>query len=290
MSVKIGSIFDVHCAPASASVYLPNLWGGENRVYSNAAAGLAQWVTDANAATVDFNFSIGDLFDGKSIYATDLVIATDEFDSFTDPVNDLYHAIGNHDRTQMRAANDIFTDLSSYWGAVENKYYDLDDGAAGEPWAYTFDRNGFRFIVCFNTGLNAVDPVVVDNSGNDQLGWLEDRLDEAVASSLPVVIFSHFELQAAAKAVVVASGVVQMCISGHDHRETAVWENDILYFNGYSRVRNTISITDTSQFAHHVIEIDPMRYTGTSQMRALINITGYGWGSNHDFSKLSFGF
>jgi len=285
MSVKFGFVNDLHFS-ASASVYL-GVWGGEWRIYSNASSRFAAAVATWNAQSTDFNIQAGDLIDGGGVYATELQKFKDEADNLTDKGNDFYHLFGHHDRVHIQAARDYWTDLADYWGAIENLYWDATDGAEGQAWGYTFDRDGFRFIVCWTSGSGVQNTVVVDSSGNDQLNWLENT---ALNTALPVVVIAHGELLEAAMTVVKASGLCHLCLHGHDHREKFWWDGDVPCFRGRGSLRSDISIDDTTSNAYYIVEIDPNRIHGVSQWKGIITITGYELGVTHNLAKWTFGF
>jgi predicted phosphodiesterase len=187
---------------------------------------LARYVGDINShiPAVDFTFQLGDLTDnGKR---TEFATARAILDSLHCP---LYPVVGNHDNMQ--------SDDKRGWR----------DFAGRESTDYSFDRDGFHFIVIDCTADPYVPPYVVCDS-TLQL-WI--ARDLALNSDKPTFVISHFNMwerswnshfelgegykeyegMARLRDILERAGNVVAVINGHVHANRVEVHNGIYYID-----------------------------------------------------------
>lgn len=186
------------------------------RHYRTAIENLKECVSDLNNRELAFTIQLGDIIDGNETAeqtAIDVKRISDEYNGLNMPA---YHVIGNH---CMRAGAGI---LKEQLG-LEKFYYDFKAPEAGK----------WRFIVLDGNDAN------YGVLGENQLKWLESRLDFAAQQSEQVIVFNHYALleEAAAKyrmkeprpvlELIENSGCVVAYIAGHDHAGGYAFQNRI---------------------------------------------------------------
>jgi len=176
-----------------------------------------------------------------------------------------------------------------------------------EPDAYTFEENGFRFIVLFNAGSihyvgqNPDARIYEPSPPSTQLYWLEHT---ALNTDLPCIILTHSHLTEAAdwfaagawkngyahygdhgedatylapvRAVLEAAGNVQLVMAGHFHwgaRPMIINDIPYLHLGGSSVAIDAADGVTANRYA--IIEITTGQLRGVNQMRSAIKVTGY---------------
>lgn len=290
MSIKIGYIGDLHYSDAADS-----LWGGpgplEYRRRSTADTRFAEAISTFNTAGCDFMIDIGDKLDGGT---TDLASYIASYVSRRDTFNgDVYDGLGNHERGlygwDSADYSNLWTVINPGHAARSNQWPSAED-----PRAYSFDRDGFRFIVLY---YNYIDSI--GSGSGSQLEWLQGRLNPT-ESSLPVVIFSHAHVRdmgtgysyahgpsgdlSAIQSAIEANGNVQAVIGGHyHHAKVFEYVNDIPYIC----LGGSVLAWEPDDNTYYIIEITPDVYVGKYQKRAGIVITGYGLGRSMDLTQFA---
>lgn len=158
--------------------------GSGRRIYSTADERFDEFLLTVNRWGTDFNIQLGDFVDsgdsdGKNTF--DALVTKFANNS----VADAWNTVGNHEITgtmnETEWRNYVVTEHAANSVTIENLWQ-----AAATYTAYTFDTNGFRFIV-LNTQAGVKwddDPV----GRTDELSWLEDT---ALDSALPIIVFGH---------------------------------------------------------------------------------------------------
>jgi len=285
MSIKFGVIGDVHFNDKPDVVW--NMFGqNEYRRFSTAATRMGNFVSTLNveSSACDFAIHTGDAIDSTGInHLTNL----GNFNTKLGDLNcDAYNTIGNHvkwlvDTAEAMTWAQYFSTLTNQ-ASQDNKWPDNDN-----PKAYTFDKVGFHCIVLLYTYLNYVE----GEEGDDQLGWLEARLQ---ATSLPVLVFCHAYLHtqmhqygnpgyayygsddtylAPVRTVLEAGKNVQAVFCSHYHRAKSTRViNDIPYIGFAGSVHAPLA----NDNAYYIVEVTPNQVRGANQWRSAIKITGYG--------------
>jgi len=281
-AVNIGIITDTHYYPGADPLHWPR-GGGlyEWRIYSTAPARFAAFIATVNAKSVNFNIQLGDVADFAGAEG-----GLENFVSDAGALNDdIYYVVGNHENLAFADLTGYFSRISSIVPAgTENGW--RPSGKSGN-WAYTFDRNGFRFIVLWYAAA----------WDSDESTWLANT---ALDTALPVVVVTHYSIRhdgshfganavannEAVHTILKNSGIVQAVIQSHHHYDGGFcMVDDIPYITARGSVLAEAE-DDTTHNAYYIYEITPNVYQGYNQTRAKIMITGYGkYGSDFEVSK-----
>ena len=299
MGVKFGYITDVHKNLGTAQ----SLWNpvgpfdAQYRQYSTADARLQEFASDMEVAGAGFCVQGGDLTDANtnSRYSdlSDAICITDTYYS-----SDFWHTVGNHEGlvVWLNDISDMWTqlDTAANAGIRENEWNPASDITG--PLAYTFDKNGIRFVVLYADG-----GILDSPAGAGERNWLTSK---ALNTDKPVVIFTHALLRPvdysyavvddyiAVNSDLVAAGNVQLVIQGHFHRNqiedfTDHWEthSDIIYFYGRGSILgaedgDSGDTATTADSAYYLFDVIPNAYIGDNQMRANVTVTAFRKGKN----------
>lgn len=213
-TVKFCVFADIH--------YKPGVWGFPN----SSKEWLDRIIDRAKREKCDFVIHCGDMCHNPPA-------VKDYIDHYNGCGLPAYHVFGNHE-----------TDGCSYEDAL--KAFGIEKGN------YSFDRNGFRFIVVdtnyfyrksiggyvhFGKGVKQPGDVW-GRIPDEQYAWIERTIDE---SPYPCVTFSHLSFERAvgnrrmqeifAKANAKTPGKVRMSINGHYHCDHLRLLDDVLYFD-----------------------------------------------------------
>ncbi|SDD70888.1 Calcineurin-like phosphoesterase [Mucilaginibacter pineti] len=160
------------------------------------------------------------------------------------PVN---YCLGNHD---------IWWNENDKGQTLYGKKYALDQLQLAKPY-YSFNKNGWKFIVLDSVHLDIDDTWYIGKLGDEQLTWLETELQQTPANT-PVLVMSHIPILTATNLIdddtvnkwVMLGGDmhtdnakiiklfykypnVKLCLSGHIHlREKLVYNNVTYLCNG----------------------------------------------------------
>ena len=160
------------------------------------------------------------------------------------PVN---YCLGNHD---------IWWSEKDKGETLYGKKYALDQLQLVKPY-YSFNKNGWKFIVLDSVHLDIDDSWYIGKLGDEQLAWLETELQQTPAAT-PVLVMSHIPILTATNLIeddtvnkwVMFGGDmhtdnariiklfykypnVKLCLSGHIHlREKLVYNNVTYLCNG----------------------------------------------------------
>lgn len=163
-----------------------------------------------------------------------------------------YHVIGNHDLNTCSKEQFL-----QYFGCGEESYY-------------SFDCNGFHFVVLddnyIKEGDRYISTSVFGDKGpyisGEELAWLEKDL---AGTKLPSVLFSHQRLSNECESTILnreevrkvidrAPAGVVMCINGHEHMDSMYRVGKTWYYNVNSAAAYWLSPDD-------VLFVCPERYT-----------------------------
>ena len=159
----------------------------------------------------------------------------------------VYYALGNHD---------VWWNENSKGDVLYGKKYSLDQLQMTTPY-YSFEKNGWKFIVLDSVHLDIDDTWYVGKLGEEQFHWLGQELEKTDPST-PVLVLSHIPLLTST--VLVQDNIVnkweilggqmhtdtakiislfyahpnvKLCLSGHIHlRERLVYDNVTYLCNG----------------------------------------------------------
>ena len=230
-SIRFGIVTDSHYADRPS---LPN----RSRYYRDSLDKMTAFSDVMNQENVDFVIHLGDFKDEDPVpnHENTLKYLKDLEQEFTKFRGDTYHVLGNHDVDSITKKE--FLDNVTNTGIHKEKSY------------YSFDKNGFHFVVldaCFNEDQSSYAP---GNFSWDQayvpkkqLIWLENDLKN---TKLPSMIFSHqllFDIEDSKPTIRNASelrGILEnskkvlSTFHGHVHKEFLFDINGVNYcsFNG----------------------------------------------------------
>ncbi|MFC4097870.1 metallophosphoesterase family protein [Euzebyella saccharophila] len=226
-NIRIGLASDSHYADREVA---------GTRFYRGALEKIQEFVSVMNKEKVDFVVHLGDFKDEDESKDEQKTLGylqkiETEFVKFK---GDTFHCIGNHDVDSITKQQFIKNVTNT--GIVSDKGY------------YSFDRNGFHFIVLdgnhtkegrdhfYKLGQDWQDT----NLGREQLDWLKKDLE---SNTLPVMVFCHHPLYEffrdehkyhvndylKAQKLFEASGKVLAVFQGHVHAEDHISKNGIHY-------------------------------------------------------------
>jgi len=257
--------------------------GGKHyRWWINALTALEGAANRATVVSANLLVDTGDMIDGNvTDKATALAAALAKRDLFA---GNRANIIGNHENGTPWGG-----DLATYYAAVESghvtKANSYDSGRC-----YTFDVNGVR---CIFLGYTTTE------MPSGEKTWLADT---ALDTTLPVVIFSHLQLQPNGTSdfgnytnaddiitIIEAAGNVQLWIGSHQHLATGGYRyvNDIMYCDMLGSVLGPSdgSEPDGTYYAYFEIVAYFNALKGTNQLRCNIEITGHGRGGSRNLLK-----
>lgn len=209
--VRIGIFTDVQVADR-ISLALFGDQSGPNLgdFYRDTRGGIAKTIEFVNRMNVwqpDIILYLGDIEDKNNTDAGAITMLTTigaEFAKLTAPIAS---TLGNHETTQwdgVGGAPDMQDFFDNHYDTVikENKIAPEGTGDDKNPWGYTTDVAGIRFICVYlpNTVSWPVSQWQGDGTYSDNEiyptdpnipDWLQDRLDECDAIRMPCIIFSH---------------------------------------------------------------------------------------------------
>lgn len=259
-SIRIGMITDLHYADRPTP-------GNSNRYYQESLEKLIECVRVMNKEKVDFLIQVGDFKDQdedpseiKTLSYLETMVR--EFNRFQGPV---YHVLGNHDHDSI--SKNQFLKRVKNTGFKQAKNF------------YSFDRNGFHFIVLDANYTSAGIPYDHGNFDwkdcyipQDQIDWLEDDLQK---SDKPTIVFIHQRLDekednknycvsnsAEVRFLLERSEKVLLVVQGHDHKGDLNQINEITYYTMKAAIEG--SGMENNSFG--ILEID---------RDARMNIIGY---------------
>jgi len=313
-SVKFGIFADVHVdlVQSAATSFGDAIYSGSpigHRIAGYHTTSMPLFNDNANAASVDFSISVGDLVNpGRSDAEriTHFAEYVEHVDGTKSTQNaDMYYAIGHWDmggpannavdwNNFFDNTNGIGSIIPTAAAAPANPWW--PDSPAGisaqSPCAYTFNKNNIMMIVlCLpSTTVN------MDSSGKFGAGsvaktqneWFQDRLNEAEAASEPVIVFTHQTLKVdywqgtapagAATAITAMENqtIKPIVFQGHIHSYRLIEEsNGIVYINLTGDLWGE-NETDTDRFSHAIVTITGPNYTDVNGQRCSIDLVGYG--------------
>ncbi|GHC11140.1 LamG-like jellyroll fold domain-containing protein [Cerasicoccus arenae] len=211
-----------------------------SRYYRNSLQKLPVMVTDFNARDLEFVICLGDFID-------------DDFNSYTvmmdiwdDIIHTAYHVVGNHD---LSIGSHTLAEVVEVM-KIPSNYYD-----------YAID--GWRFFV-----LDGNDAGYGIHS-DEQLAWLRDGLDLALANNESVILFSHYPVYPPGTAhISPQAGVlidliadypnVRAWMNGHNHGG-AYGENAGVH---YINLEGMVETADTTAYAEIEIWTDRIEVKG----------------------------
>jgi Icc protein len=153
------------------------------------------------------------------------------------------YCLGNHD---------IWWNENNKGQSVYGKQYALDQLQLTRPY-YSFEKNGWKFIVLDSVHLDIDDTWYIGKLGNEQFTWLENELKNTRAG-MPVMVLSHIPILTAT--LMVEDNIVnrwemlggdmhtdtskiinlfyqypnvKICLSGHIHMRDKVEYNHVTY-------------------------------------------------------------
>lgn len=249
--IRIGMITDLHYADRSTPQ-------NSSRYYRESLEKLRDCVDEMNREKVDFLIQVGDFKDqdeppveARTLEYLETMVQ--EFNRFDGPT---YHVLGNHDHDSI--SKDQFLGRVKNTGFRKAKNY------------YSFDRNGFHFIILDANYTSAGIPYDHGNFDwkdcyipEDQLTWLKRDLK---STKKPAVVFVHQRLDekednknycvgnaGAVRSVLEDTGKVALVVQGHDHRGDLNSINGIVYYTLPGAIEG--SGLENNSFA--ILEIDP---------------------------------
>jgi Icc protein len=153
------------------------------------------------------------------------------------------YCLGNHD---------IWWNENNKGQSVYGKQYALDQLQLTRPY-YSFEKNGWKFIVLDSVHLDIDDTWYIGKLGNEQFTWLENELKNTRAG-MPVMVLSHIPILTAT--LMIEDNIVnrwemlggdmhtdtskiinlfyqypnvKICLSGHIHMRDKVEYNHVTY-------------------------------------------------------------
>ena len=228
---------------------------GGTRYYRESIEKMQAFIDVANSEKVDFIVHLGDFKDQDAVPDSErtleyLKLLESTYGQFKGPK---YHVLGNHDMDSISKGD--------FLAHVENT------GISTERSYYSFERNGFRFIVLdanFRADSTPYDRGNFDwkdtNIPTAEVNWLENELK---VSDKPVIIFVHQLLeiveegpygirnQAEIRRLLESSGKVVTVFQGHIHKERYHVINGINYYTMNAMVdfsgpeNNSFALIDT---------------------------------------------
>jgi len=153
------------------------------------------------------------------------------------------YCLGNHD---------IWWNENNKGQSVYGKQYALDQLQMAKPY-YSFEKNGWKFIVLDSVHLDIDDTWYIGKLGDEQFTWLENELKNT-RSDMPVMVLSHIPILTAT--LMIEDNIVnkwemlggdmhtdtskiinlfyqypniKICLSGHIHMRDKVEYNHVTY-------------------------------------------------------------
>ena len=237
--IRIGLMTDLHHAdkPEFGS-----------RFYRETVDKIEEAATEFLISRIDFAVELGDLIDAADSVDTELGYLKTINDKFSTIAKDRHYVLGNH-------CVDMLT-KAEFLGTVEQK----------ESY-YSFDRNGFHFIVLDACFRNDSEPYGRKNSSwadsnipPKEIEWLRGDLK---ATRKKVVVFVHQRLDTDSnfgiknapeiRQILEASGNVLAVFQGHSH------ENDLNDIGGihYCTLRAMVEGSGADHNSYSVLEMSP---------------------------------
>ncbi|MBY5958684.1 metallophosphoesterase [Membranicola marinus] len=249
-SIRIGLITDLHYAERDTPE-------GSTRFYRESLKKLSECITVMNREKVDFLIQLGDFKDQDDPPEETETLAylrtmANELSHFNGPI---YHVLGNHDHDSI--SKQQFLDGVTISGFNHPKSY------------YSFDKNGFHFIVLdanYTATGEAYDHGNFDwkdaNIPQDQLEWLRKDLKR---TRKPTIVFVHQRLDekdgnanycvrnaSAVREILEKAENVTLVLQGHYHPGDMSTINGIVYYTLKAAVEG--SGLENNSFA--ILEID----------------------------------
>jgi len=302
MSVKVGVITHI----GTSDIDNKEDWHGRGiRRFDTASTRWTAAVAAFNTAAVDFSVILGGIvWEGVPGGTTDtekLTLLQAQVDISETLDNDIYNiacardeicfdGVGDAPAFSMWFSETGFVGGGHNQGTISNAYPDADN-----PYSYTFEVDGIRFVVVRTESDGGTGYEV----SSDVLTWLSDT---ALDTYLPCVIFIGRYLHAevggtgdpptsqyisnadTVMAAITAAGNVQAVIQGNTYYGTIAGETNVTGMFERFTVDNTpYYIVDSSVFApeeadnrYYIFEIIPNAIQTANGMKANIKITGYG--------------
>lgn len=235
MFISFTSMFGVVAAPSTETPIVPDenanmtvvLWGDpqvadymadRHQYTKNAALDLA------NAqGTFDALVVAGDIAENGKGAEYQLVL---DYLAVAENIDNHIMAVGNHD-VRLRAYSQVVGTFKEFSNAANEKFADNAKFYADGKLSYTYDVNGYTFIV-----LNTDKSVFEESSFTDEcLAWFDAELNKATADGKPVFVILHQPLKA-------THNVVNAWNSSNDKAGTVGKQSDALQatMNKYNNV------------------------------------------------------
>ncbi|MBI9105169.1 MAG: metallophosphoesterase [Spirochaetales bacterium] len=211
----------------------------KNRYYSGAKEKLRYCTETLNSMNLEFTINLGDLID-RDYKSYDEILPV--FNSLNMPY---YHILGNHDYS---VADDEKSTVPERLG-MPGRFYDFSNNG----WRFIFlDGNEISFFAWpkdsreYEIAKHYYEENKIDSPdwngaiGQEQLKWLRERLDIAVASKEKVIVFCHYPVVPAGNkhnlwnadelvSIMESYECVKAYINGHDHRGGYEFQNGVHY-------------------------------------------------------------